>query len=186
MIRRSALFGFVALIAAGCSTPGADLPPIADTPLSDYRLGTGDRIRLTVFADPRLSGEFRVNDSGEVAIPLVGSVKAAGSTVREFEGTVVGAMRRANLLRDPSAAVEVLAYRPIFVLGEAARPGQYEYQPGMNVLTAVALAGGFTYRAVTDSVSITRNTDGDIVESRATRSTPVLPGDVVTVFERRF
>lgn len=186
MIRRTGLLAPLVLLAAACSSPGADLPPLPDVPLSDYRLGTGDRIRLTVFAEPRLSGEFRVNDSGEVALPLVGSVKAAGSTVREFEGSVVGALRRANLLRDPSAAVEVLAYRPIFVLGEATRPGQYEYQPGMNVLTAVALAGGFTYRAVTDTVSITRNTSGDIVESRATRSAPVLPGDVVTVFERRF
>ena len=99
---------------------------------------------------------------------------------------VADAMRRANLFRNPSVAVEVMTYRPIFILGQVERPGQFAYQPNMTVLTAVAVAGGFTYRAYQDEVSITRTTDGTATEGRASRATFLQPGDVVTVFERHF
>lgn len=95
-------------------------------------------------------------------------------------------MRRKGLFRDPSVAVEVQTYRPIFVLGMVERGGQYPYQPGMTVLSAVAVAGGFNYRAVQDYVSITRiGADGEAEEYRAPRAALVRPGDVITVFERR-
>ena len=96
------------------------------------------------------------------------------------------ALKRASLVRNPSVAVEVIAYRPIYVLGEVNKPGQYPYHPGMTVVTAVAVAGGFTYRAVESYASVVRTTDGRAVEARAARQAYVLPGDVITVFERRF
>jgi polysaccharide export outer membrane protein len=133
-----------------------------------------------------LTGEFRVNDSGAVALPLLGTIQAAGLTTAELERTIGADLVKAQLIRDPSVSVEVLAYRPIFVLGEVNKPGQYAYQPGMTVVTAVAVAGGFTYRAVEDRAAIVRSVDGKAVEGRAERQTYVQPGDVITIFERRF
>jgi polysaccharide biosynthesis/export protein len=100
--------------------------------------------------------------------------------------SVAAALRRGNLVRDPSVAVEVIAYRPIYVLGEVNKPGQYPYQPGMTVVTAVAVGGGFTYRAIEDYAAVVCTVDGDAIEGRASRQSYVLPGDVITIFERRF
>lgn len=175
------------LALAGCMTPGADLPEIPDATQSAYRLGPEDQLRVTVFNDPRLTGEFRVTDGGTIALPLIGSIQAAGRTTTEVERAVEQAMREKNLFRDPSAAVQVLTYRPVFVLGQVERGGQYPYQPGMTALTAVAVAGGFNYRALRDHVSVTRVTEGGRAqEFRASRQALLQPGDVVTVYERRF
>jgi polysaccharide biosynthesis/export protein len=172
---------------AACSGPGASLRRLPDATQTAYRLGPEDRVRVTVFNDPRLTGEFRVTDSGTVALPLVGSLQAAGKTPTELERVVEAEMRRKGLFRDPSVAVEVLAYRPVFVLGMVERGGQFPYQPNMTVLQAVALAGGFNYRAIQDYVSITRvGEDGRGVEYRAGREALVQPGDTINVFERRF
>ena len=125
-------------------------------------------MRVTVFNDPRLTGEFRVSDAGTIALPLVGTIRAAGRTTTEVERAVEQEMRNKNLFRDPSAAVQVITYRPVFVLGQVERGGQFAYQPGMTALTGVAVAGGFNYRAVRDYVSVTRiNEDGRPVEYRA-------------------
>jgi polysaccharide export outer membrane protein len=95
-------------------------------------------------------------------------------------------LQRGGLVRAPSVSVEVIRYRPVFVLGEVNKPGEFPYQPGMTLLAAVALAGGFTYRAVETTASVVRTQDGRTTEGRAGRETALQPGDVVTVFERRF
>jgi polysaccharide export outer membrane protein len=173
-------------LAAAC-TQGTNLPPLQPTTQSAYRLGPEDQVRVTVFNDPRLTGEFRVSDAGTIALPLVGTIQAAGRTTTEVERAVEQEMRQKNLFRDPSAAVQVVNYRPVFVLGQVERSGQFPYQPGMTALTGVAVAGGFNYRAVRDYVSVTRiNADGRPMEYRAGREALLQPGDVVTVFERRF
>ncbi len=172
---------------AACANPGLDLPALPDASRSAYRLGPEDQLRVTVFNDPRLTGEFRVTDAGTIALPLIGAIQAAGRTTAEVERAVEQAMREKNLFRDPSAAVEVMTYRPVFVLGQVERGGQFPYQPGMTTLTAVAVAGGFNYRALRDYVSVTRVTEeGRAQEFRASRQALLQPGDVVTVFERRF
>lgn len=171
---------------SGCAAPGEDLQPIPAADASAYRLGAGDQVRIITFSDEQLTGEFRVGDSGTIALPLLGRVKAAGMTTTQLEGEVAQALRQRNLYKDPSVSVEVIAYRPVFILGEVNRPGQYPYQPGMSVVTAVAVAGGFTYRAVEDEASIVRTVDGKAVEGLAERQTAVRPGDVITIFERRF
>jgi polysaccharide biosynthesis/export protein len=163
------------------------LPPLPDATASAYRLGPDDQVRVTVFNDPRLTGDFRVSDAGNIALPLVGAVQAAGRTTGEVERAIEQEMKSKSLFRDPSVAVQVTGYRPIFVLGMAERPGQFPYQPGMTVLTAVAVAGGFNYRAIRDYVSLTRiGPEGRPVEYRAGRESLVQPGDVLTIFERRF
>lgn len=173
------------LLLPACS-PGAGLRPLPPPAHAGYRLGPGDRVRLITVGDASLTGEFRVSDSGTIALPMLGTVRAAGFRPAELSASIAGALVRAGFERDPSVAAEVAAYRPIFVLGEVNKPGQFAYQPGMTVLAAVALAGGFTYRAVEDRVAVVREENGHPVEGRARRDAPLQPGDVVTVFERRF
>jgi polysaccharide export outer membrane protein len=130
------------LLLAGCGGPGADLPPIPPGAPGAYHLGPGDQVRVITLAEDRLTGEFRVNDSGALALPLLGTVHAAGLTTAELEQVLGARLVQAQLIRDPSVSVEVSAYRPIFVLGEVNKPGEYPYQPGMTVVGAVAVAGG--------------------------------------------
>ena len=174
----------VLLTLLGC-TPGRDLPPIPPGS-GDYRLGPGDAVRLITFGEDGLTGDFRVSDAGTIAVPLLGGVRAAGLTPAELEKSMTDKLKRAKLLRDPSVSAEVTAYRPIFVLGEVNKPGEYPYQPGMTVVTAAAVAGGFTYRAIQGYASVVRTVNGRAVEGKATRQTYLQPGDVITVFERRF
>jgi polysaccharide biosynthesis/export protein len=183
-VRRKLAIGAVLMLAA-CAAPGANLPPLPERTATAYQLGAGDQLRITVFNDPRLTGEFKITDTGSVALPLVGAIPAAGRTTSEIERSVERALRQRNLFNDPSVAVEVTEYRPVFVLGMVERGGQTPYQPGMTVLSAVAVSGGFNYRAVTERVSITRiGADGTAQEYRGDRQSLLQPGDVVNVYER--
>jgi polysaccharide export outer membrane protein len=186
MIRRTLALILGSFLLLRCAGPGDSLPALPDNPQGEYRLGPGDQLRIITFAEEQLTGEFRVNDRGTISLPLVGAVPAAGATPAELEVRIADALKRGALLREPSVSVEVTGYRPIFILGEVARPGQYPYQPGMTVVTAVSVAGGFTYRAIEDQASIIRSTDGRVQEARAGRQSYVAPGDVITVYERRF
>jgi len=175
----------VLLLLSGCGFFGHSLPTIPPGPAA-YHLGPGDTVRLLTYGEDSLSGEFRVSAAGTIAMPLLGNVPAAGLTPTELGQSVAAALQREKLLQNPSVAAEVTAYRPIFVLGEVNKPGEYPYQPGMTVVTAAAVAGGFTYRAVEGHVSVVRTVNGKAVEGRATRETFLQPGDVVTVYERWF
>ena len=171
---------------AGCGTQGDNLPPVPAAEIDTYKLGPGDTVRILTFGEQDLSGEFRVNDSGRIAVPLLDSVPASGKTADELASQITSALKSKDLYKNPKVTVEVTAYRPFFVLGEVNKPGQYPYQPGMTVVTAAAVAGGFTYRAVTGQFSIVRTTDGKAMEGKAERQTFLQPGDVMTVFERFF
>ncbi len=190
MTRRLAVVGLAAAPIAGligCGGPGSGLPRVADVDTNVYTLGPGDQIRIITFGEQQLTGEFRVDAAGEIALPLVGDVHAAGLTAKQLEGAVAQTLTRSKLYKNPSVSVEVINYRPIFLLGEVSRPGQYPYQPAMTVVTAVAVGGGFTYRAVTDRFSIVRTSNRETTsEGSAGRATFVQPGDVITVFERIF
>lgn len=159
----------------------APLPPDADI---DYELGSGDRLRVIVFGEPDLSGEFDVGGSGVVALPLIGQVRANGLTLSAFEDAVEAKLRD-GYLTNPRVSVEVMNYRPFYIYGEVSEPGQYPYTSSMTVLNAVAVAGGYTYRANQDKVYITRG-EGDEVEYPASQAVRVLPGDVLRVPERFF
>jgi polysaccharide export outer membrane protein len=175
----------VLALLAGCQ-PGGDLPTLPAPENTAYTLGPGDQIRVITFGEQTLTGQFAVEDSGRVAIPLLGPLPAAGLTTHQFADSVAAQLRDKNLIRNPSVSVEVATYRPIFVLGEVNKPGEYPYRPGMTLLSVVALAGGFTYRAVEDRASVVRPQDGKPTEGRVGRDAPLLPGDVVTIFERNF
>lgn len=173
------------LLLAACS-PGHGLPDLPASAATVYRLGPGDVVRLITYGEENLTGEFRVGDSGTIALPLIGQVRAAGLSPDGLGERVGQALVKANLLRAPSVSVEIITYRPIFVLGEVSKPGQYSYQPGMTMVTAVAVAGGFTYRAIDDYAAVVRTQDGVATEGKVRRQAFVQPGDVITIFERRF
>ncbi len=175
----------LAVVLSACA-PGYGLPPLPSASDTAYRLGPGDQVRIITFGEDTLTGEFRLSDNGNIAVPLLGSVRADGLTTGQLASTIESSLKQRNLFKNPSVSVEVLAYRPFFILGEVTKPGQYPFQPGMTVLTAVAVGGGFTYRAVQDYASIVREQGNHAVEGKVGRSTLVQPGDTITVYERRF
>lgn len=150
-----------------------------------YRLDTGDRIKVTVFGHEDLSGEFEVDGTGRVAMPLIQFVEVGGMSVREAESAIEGKLSP-DYLKNPKASVEILNYRPFYILGEVENPGSYQYVTGMTVLESVALAGGFTYRARQKKMTVIRASDPEKKKERALIGTKVLPGDVIEVPERRF
>ena len=185
-------------LASGCSSsPPASLPvqqPAAGTgaagealegDISSYRLGPGDALRVTVFRHEDLSGEFRMDGEGYFAMPLVGEILGGGRTARQLESEIEVALKSGGYLVDPQVGVEVLNYRPFYIIGEINNPGSFEYVSGMTVINAVALAGGFTYRADQDDIIISRGgSNGPKVAAQF--DSEVLPGDIIEVTERFF
>lgn len=150
-----------------------------------YLLGPGDQIRLTVFGENDLSGEFKVGDDGTVALPLLGQISAKGQSPGQLEKLIADRLQP-DYVRNPQVSVEVMTYRPFFIIGEVNRPGSYPYQSGMTALEAVALAGGFTYRAKTEQVLIKRTVGNNAQENLLPIETAVMPGDVIKIRERYF
>ena len=109
--------------------------------VESYTLGSGDKIRLIVFGEEDLSGEFVVDDAGFVRLPLIGQIAAAGRTVRQLEGDIASKLG-AQYLKDPRVSIEVVNYRPFYIIGEVNKPGEYPFVAGMSVMNAVAMAGG--------------------------------------------
>jgi polysaccharide export outer membrane protein len=177
-----ALAGLLAI--CGACTPGGDLPPVPAYDPGTYRLSANDEVRVITYGEDQLTLDYRVDVSGNIEVPLLGNVHAAGLTPSELGGRISALLQERKLLRDPSVAVEVSGYRTVSVLGEVARPGQYPYQPGMTLLTAVATAGGFTYRAVKARARVTRQEEGFHVTGALTPDDYVKPGDVITIFQR--
>jgi polysaccharide export outer membrane protein len=173
------------LVLAGCADMDAPPEPPGLAQAGEYRLGPGDAVRVVVFGEDQLSGEFRVDSAGRIAMPLVGEIPARDRTTRELEREIARRLSPAYV-RDAKVAVEVLAFRPFFILGEVRTPGQYAYVSGMTALSAVAMAGGFTYRARQDVVFISRGRDPERKVYKAPITTPVMPDDVVRVAERYF
>jgi polysaccharide export outer membrane protein len=191
---REAVVAFLAVLAAcvalaGCggspkvSPPSAATTAVAD--ISEYRLGPGDRLRMIVFRQEDLSGEFLLDGQGAVSLPLIGKIDAKNKTLREFE-TAVQDRLRDGYLSDPRVSVEMLNFRPFYILGEVFKPGEYPYLDGMTVMKAVATAQGFTYRADQRRVFIKRADENEERSYRLDSATPIMPGDTVRIPERFF
>lgn len=173
----------IALLLAALLTACADVPDMPPESLrSAFRLGAGDEVRLVVFGEDDLSGDFLVSSDGAVSLPLVGAVKIGGQTLPEAEQTITAAFS-AGYLRQPRIALEVRHHRPFYILGEVQRPGVYPYVNGMTVIAAVAVGGGFTYRADEDDIRLSRE---GALPYRAPHTALVLPGDVIRVHQRLF
>jgi len=152
---------------------------------ADYTLGPSDKLRITVYGEDDLSGEFQIDGAGTVRLPLIGQVKAAGLTAPQLEARVEEALDHGYLL-NARVAIEVTAYRPIYIIGQVNKPGEYPYVSNMSALNAIALAGGFSEKAVESTLYVRH--DGETEEHAVTAdgSTRINPGDVVRVRESFF
>jgi polysaccharide export outer membrane protein len=155
--------------------------PVAATHDAPYHLDAGDKLRVVVFGQEGLTNTYAIDAGGAITMPLIGAVPARGKTPAGLAAEISAKLRN-GYIRDPSVAVEVESYRPFFILGEVAAPGQYPYVPNMSVESAVAIAGGFSPRAKRDSVTLTHNASRFIVPL----GTQLGPGDTVLVGERWF
>jgi polysaccharide export outer membrane protein len=177
--------------AAATPRPYAPLPvayAAAPTPVAHevaYRLDAGDRLRVVVYGQEGLTNTYAIDAGGAITMPLIGAVTARGRTTSGLAAEIAAKLR-SGYIRDPSVAVEIEAYRPFFILGEVAAPGQYPYVPNMSVETAVAIAGGFSPRAKRDRVTLTHAGEQGATRLVVPLGTSVAPGDTVLVGERWF
>jgi len=148
-------------------------------------LAAGDKVRVTVYGEDRISGEYQIDPDGMISLPLAGTLKAAGLTKPALE-TALADKLTGKYLRNPKVTVDVVNFRPFYVLGEVQKPGEYPFRSGLNVLSAIAIAGGTTYRANSSRVYIQRFGSTDLTEYDQSPTIMVMPGDVVRVPERYF
>jgi polysaccharide export outer membrane protein len=150
-----------------------------------YHLDAGDKMRVVVYGQEGLTNTYAIDAGGSITMPLIGSVPARGRTPAGLAAEI-SAKLRGGFLRDPSVAVEIESYRPFFILGEVAAPGQYPYVPNMTVESAVAIAGGFSPRARRDRVTVTHTDASGTGRYVVPPGTSLSPGDTVLVGERWF
>ena len=158
---------------------------VAVPPAGPYRLDAGDVVRVIVYNQQSLSTDYKVGDDGTISLPLIGPVKARALSVQELQKSIYDGLNN-GIFVNPGVSVEISQYRPFFVLGEVSKPGQYSYAPGMNVLGAVAVAGGFTVRADNRRMTMIRKIQGSSTEATADPLTELQPGDVIVVREQFF
>jgi len=170
--------------------PSPTLYPAAPTALSPeeartYRLGAGDKLHIITFDEPQLTGDFNVGSNGSVSLPWIGEVPALGRTESEVRGDIEARLKDGYIL-NPQISLQVLAFRPFYILGEVNKPGEYPYVSGLTVMSAVATAQGFTYRANTHRVYIKRPGSNAEVKIPLKASTEVHAGDTIRIPERYF
>jgi protein involved in polysaccharide export with SLBB domain len=153
--------------------------------MSKYKLGSGDRIEISVFDETELSLVTLLGDTGIINYPFLGELKLTGLTVKQVEEKITKGLKGPYLV-NPSVQVSVVEYRPFFIDGEVNQPGGYPYQPGLNISKAVALAGGFTERASKTSIYITRASDNNVKKIKVSLNDPIYPGDILEIEESFF
>ena len=194
--RRRVLAGASLLVGLAVSAHAQDVPSLkgieddtvvvtASRTNTDYRFGPSDKLRVTVYGEDDLSGEFQIDSAGFIRLPLIGPMKAAGSSAHELE-TFVAQTLDDGYLADAHVSIEVTTYRPFYIIGQVGKPGEYPYVSNMNALNAVALAGGFTEKAVESTIYIRHEGDAQEHEIPVDEFTRVQPGDVVRVPETTF
>jgi protein involved in polysaccharide export with SLBB domain len=185
-----AVLALFASLLTACDGPRGlvgELPAHAAMAQADtYLLSPGDKLKVTVFNEPDLTGEFQVNHAGDIAFPLVGAIPAAGLSVAEFQNQLLRRLRN-GYVRNARVSIEVASYRPFNVFGEVRNAGQYPFRPGLTVQDAIALAGGFTYRANSRTAYVRRaNANTETTVQLDGPRVSILPGDDVRVPERYF
>lgn len=179
-----------AALLSACADPAGYAPPSfatrAQEPRHDrtFRLGIGDKLKITVFGEDNLSSQVEVNAAGSIAMPLVGEVPAKGKSIGELKDTLARKLAE-GYLKNPRLNVEVLNFRPIYVHGEVKTGGEFAFKNGLTFRDAIAMAGGYTYRAQQSHLFLVR--EGGEEERVALPTTqPVLPGDNIRIPERFF
>jgi polysaccharide export outer membrane protein len=181
-MHRSARTIAALLLVAACAAPP---PSRVAAPVTEYRLGPGDRVHVDVFGEPDMSGDYDVDSAGALPLKLIGRIEARGQTGHDL-GLAIERRLADGYLQNPHVSVSVIAYRPFYVLGEVQKPGPYPYVAGMTVAHAVAIAGGYTYRASKRSITVQHFDDPGAQQDSVDEGSLVLPGDLVRVPERMF
>jgi protein involved in polysaccharide export with SLBB domain len=176
----------LALLAPGCTSATAGLDSVPTIQTTEHQIEPGDKIRITVLDLQGADGEFVIDQSGIISLPLIDDVKIAGLTLREAESAIEQVLLDKRILVRPSVTLQALSVRPVYILGEVGKPGEYAYKEGLTVFSIISLAGGYTYRADTRSVMITRVVNGNKVTGKADENTIVMPGDQIRVVEKWF
>jgi polysaccharide export outer membrane protein len=173
------------LTMAGCT--GMALPPLPAMGMDSgpYRLDTADVVRVLVFNQDSLSKDYSVGDNGTISVPTLGDVRARGLTTQELQKVIYDGLNN-GVLVNPGVSVQLATYRPFYIVGEVNKPGQYPFTPGINVLGAVAVAGGFTIRANKQQFTVVRTQGTRAGEWSADPLAEVRPGDVVVIREQYF
>ena len=181
MLVRTVLIAAFALMFASCAGRMPDrIDPAFEAP---YTLDAGDRLRVVVFGQDGLTNSYAVDSAGKITMPLIGAVEARGKTTSELSSSIVARLK-GGYIREPHVAVEVESYRPFFILGEVTTSGQYAYINGLTVESAIAVAGGFSPRALKTGASVARIIEGRTIHAFVPLSYPLRPGDTITVEER--
>jgi polysaccharide export outer membrane protein len=181
MKRHPILFSFLLLFSLAANVLYAE-----ETVQSDgYQLGPGDKLAITVFNQEDLTGEYSINGAGRFSMPFIGSVQAKGLTIMELTDLIVNKLKPDYLL-NPRVSIEVINFRPFYIIGEVKSPNAYPYVEGMTYLNAVAIAGGYTYRAKKGYAMVRRNEDEDGEEEKVDMTSNVRAGDIIRIVERMF
>ncbi len=172
---------------SGCitDTTATNIPTTIKMQKNEYRLGSGDKIRITIFGHENLSGEFNIASNGNISMPLINEIKAQGLTTNELEKAIWDKLNPEYLI-NPSVNVEIINYRDIYILGEVRNPGKYQFIPNMTVRKAVAIAGGYTYRANEKTAELTRQKDNNLITKKVDPLFMVMPGDTIIITKRWF
>jgi protein involved in polysaccharide export with SLBB domain len=183
MQRRNACAALLlAVLLPGCATADSALPPLASVAPRAYTLGPGDELRVSVLGLDAMNNTYLVGDTGAISIPMLEPIDVQGKTIRDVEQAIGHAILARQLVLEPKVNAQIQAYRPFFISGEVQRPGQYPYVPGMSVMAAVSVAGGYTFRADKKRMTVTRAATAGMTGPTA----PVMPGDLIVVRERWF
>jgi polysaccharide export outer membrane protein len=202
MIERSKRFlaALLMLAVSACATPGSDLPALPDDgPVAQtYILGPGDRVAIHLYGIDDAAGAvgqnqpngpaqngYTISEAGLVGVPLVGEMPAAGMTAEQLKDKIAAKLAK-GYIKNPKVGIEILAYRSFYIFGEVNHPGPFAYAANLNVLSAVATAGGYTHRADEDFVVIERKVGNNTVKAKAGPQTTIRPDDIVRVPERFF
>lgn len=177
------------LLLSGCASSVASLAPLPPLPpgiTSEYRLGGGDEIRVFVYGLDAMNNTFMITDRGMLTLPLIKPVRAAGLTVSELEKAISDNLLAEAVVKQPNVNVQPVTLRPFYILGEVNKPGEYPYRNGLTVLSAVSIAGGYTFRAEQRYMAVTRQVNGREITGRVDAAAPIQPGDTVRVDEKWF
>lgn len=182
----------ILMASAGCGPivaipgPASEDAPTEVTAPDTYLLRPGDTVRLTVYGDEDLTDSYTVNQSGFIAIPMIGDVKADGLSTEKLRKNIATSLVKDGFMQKPLVTVDMDTVRPFYILGEVKTPGSYSWHPSLDVFKAIAIAGGYTPRAAENMILIDRGTGSSKQHLNATESTPILPGDSITIRQRIF
>ena len=189
MTLRGVAAGLFALNLAACGsgpiTGSAEALQHSRAVAQTYQLNAGDKVHIGIFNEDNLSGTYVVAPDGQVTLPLAGGIKAAGLTLAQFQEAVANRLKD-GIVQDPNITVSAVELRPYYILGEVKKPGKYGYTPDLTVLSAVATAEGFTYRADMTAIYVRHANDPSEREYPLTATMAVQPGDTIRITQRYF